>query len=247
LREAVPWRALGLAASLVLFLLSAGILAALAAGFFAPKEPERPAVAYQEPEPEPEPEPVQARVVELGEAERYFAVNFPDRQQERAIRRALNIPEDEIYRWQLAEISNLYFCGNMVTDSLKNVSFDKEGTCRVNGAPVITGQVSDLSLLENAVRLEHLALICQPLEKLSPLSGHLLLRELSLAGSRVSSLRELQELPSLETLHLEHTDIRDLTPLKALPALRIVTVSRDMLPLHWDDSAAFTVRLIPET
>ena len=245
-RENISWRILGLAASLLLLLSAAGAFAALALGFWTPMAPTVPdAIVAETPEPTPAPTPVP--VVELGDAERYFAVRFPDSQQERAIRRALNIPEDEIYRWQLAEISNLYFCGNMVTDSLKNVSFDKEGTCRVNGAPVITGQVSDLSLLENAVRLEHLALICQPLEKLSPLSGHLLLRELSLAGSSASNLRELQELPSLETLHLEHTDIRDLTPLEVLPALRIVTVSRDMLPLRWDDSAVFTVRLIPET
>ena len=244
-RENISWRVLGLVASLLLLLSVAGALTALALGLWTPMARNVPeAIIAETPEPTPIPTPIP--VVELGGAERYFAVRFPDSQQERAIRRALNIPEDEIYRWQLAEVHNLYFCGNMVIDSLKNVSFDKEGTCRVNGSPVITGQISDLRLLENALRLERLALICQPLEKLSPLSGHLLLRELSLAGSSASSLRELQELPSLEILHLEHTDIRDLTPLEALPALRIVTVSRDMLPLHWDDSAPFSVRLIPE-
>lgn len=244
-RENVSWRVLGLAASLLLFLSAAGALAALAFGFWSPMAPAVPeAIVAETPEPTPAPTPVP--VVELGGAERYFAVRFPDSLQERAIRRTLDIPEDEIYRWQLAEISDLYFCGNMITDSLENVSFDRNGTCRVNGAPVITGRVSDLSLLENAVKLERLALICQPLEKLSPLSGHLLLRELSFAGSSVSNLRELQELPSLETLHLEHTGVRDLTPLEALPALKTVTVSRDMLPLNWNNSAAFTVRLVPE-
>ena len=246
LREAVPWRALGLAASLVLFLLSAGILAALAAGFFATEERERPAVDDQEPEHEPEPEPVQARVVELGEAERYFAVNFPDRQQERAIRRVLDIPEEEIYRWQIAEIRELYFCGNMTTDGLESVAFDKDGTCRVNGAPVVTGQVSDLSLLKNAVKLEKLALICQPLEDLTSLGGHLLLEELSLAGSSVSDISDLKDLPGLKTLRLEYTEVKDLTPLEEIPSLRNVTVSRQMLPLQWSDDAAYSVLLIQE-
>ena len=127
--------------------------------------------------------------------------------------------------------------------SLENVRFDADGTCRVNGAPVVTGQVSDLSLLESAVKLEKLALICQPQLKLASLSGHLLLRELSLAGSPVSDLSALRELPSLETLHLEHTSVSDLTPLAAFPNLKTVTVSRDMLPLRWGDSAGFAVVL----
>ena len=37
--------------------------------------------------------------------------------------------------------------------------------------------------------------------------------------------------------------LRDLTPLAELPGLRTVTVSRDMLPLRWSDSAGFDVVL----
>ena len=185
-------------------------------------------------------------VVELGEAERYFAVSFPDGQQERAIRRALGNTADAVYRWQLAEIPELYFCGNLTMESMDGVAFDAAGVCRVNGAPVIQGQASDLRLIASMVRLEKLALICQPLEDLSGLRGHQLLRELSLAGSTVKELSALTELPSLETLRLEHTDVRDLTPLEALPRLKTVTVSRDMLPLKWSEQAAFAVVLIRE-
>lgn len=238
--ERIPWRALGLIASLLLFFAAAGVLGALSTGKWSPIPPAELPTETAIPAVEPSPVPV----IELGEAERFFAVSFPDAQQERAIRRALDIPENPIYRWQIAEIPELYFCGNMTADSKAAVSFDADGTCRVNGAPVIQGQVSDLRLIESMVRLEQLALICQPLDDLSGLNGHLLLRSLSLAGSAVDDLSALTELPSLETLHLEYTGVRDLTPLEALPNLKTVTVSRDMLPLTWSEEAAFAVVLI---
>lgn len=241
--EHIPWRALGLIASLLFFLASAGALGALATGSWRLiPEADLPAETHA-----PRETPAPAPVVEIGEAERYFAVSFPDKQQERAIRRALENPADAVYRWQLAEIPELIFCGNLETNSLDAVSFDADGTCRVNGAPVIRGQVSDLRLIASMVRLERLALICQPLDDLSGLNGHLLLRELSLAGSSVDVLSALSELPSLETLHLEHTAVRDLTPLETLPNLKTVTVSREMLPLHWSEQAAFAVVLISES
>ena len=238
--EHIPWRGLGLIASLLLFFAAAGVLGALSTGKWSPIPPAELPTETAIPAVEPSPAPV----IELGEAERFFAVSFPDAQQERAIRRALGIPADAIYRWQIAEIPELYFCGNLTVDGKAAVTFDADGTCRVNGAPVIQGQVSDLRLIGSMVRLEQLALICQPLDDLSGLNGHLLLRSLSLAGSAVDDLSALTELPSLETLHLEHTGVRDLTPLETLPNLKTVTVSRDMLPLTWSEEAAFAVVLI---
>ena len=236
--ERIPWRALGLAASLVLFLAAAGFLAALASGTFTSTPTPTAPVETARVTPSPSP------IVDLGEAERYFAVSFPDRLQELAIRRALGNQTDPIYRWQIAEIRELYFCGNLPANSLDAVSFDADGTCRVNSSPVIQGTVSDLRLFGFMVRLERLALICQPLHDLTDLSGRLLLRELSLAGSSVTDLSALENLPSLETLHLEFTGVRDLTPLEALPNLKTVTVSRDMLPLTWSDEASFAVVLV---
>lgn len=241
--ERIPWQALGLIASLLFFLAAAGVLGALTTGIWNPvtaaEIPTETPVSPEAPTPVP--------IVELGEAERFFAVSFPDKQQERAIRRALDIPADAIYRWQIAEIPELYFCGNLTVDGKAAVSFDADGTCRVNGAPVIQGNVSDLRLIESMVRLESLALVCQPLDDLSGLNGHLLLRSLSLAGSGVDDLSALRELPSLETLHLEHTGVRDLRPLEELPSLKTVTVSRDMLPLTWSEEASFAVVLIRES
>ena len=238
--EKISWRALGLVASLLFFFAAAGALSALASGRWNPVQP--PEVVLETPVPTAEPTPVPT--VSVGGAERFFAVSFPDSLQERAIRRALGNTKDEVYRWQLAEIGELYLCGGVVTDSFEAVSFDADGSCRVNGAPVKLGPVTDLSLLENALQLEKLGLICQPLKDISALSGHLLLRELSLAGSTVDDIGSLQELPSLETLHLEHTAVKDLRPLEGLGNLKTVTVSRDMLPLQWSDTAPFTVVLV---
>ena len=241
-KEVIPWRVLGFAASMLFFVAAAGALAALASGRWSPIR--QPAEVSETPETTITVTP--APVVELGEAERYFAVSFPDSQQERAIRRALDNSTEDIYRWQLAEITELYFCGNITAGSLENVFFDRDGVCRVNGAPVIEGKVTDLSPIADMLRLERLALICQPLKNLSGLNGHMLLKELSLAGSTVNKIPENWDLPALETLHLEHTAVTDLTPLETLPDLKTVTVSRDMLPLTWSKNAGFTVVLVIE-
>lgn len=251
-RERIPWRILALAASLLLFLVSAAAFYAIVSGRWSPyPEPPRAAepaglpaqqpVAADEPEPESHAEPV--RVIELGEAEKYFAVSFPDRQQEKAVRQALGKEEETILRWEVAEIQELYFCGNMVTSGLEHVTFLPDGSCSVNDAPVITGQVSDLSLLQDAARLETLALICQPVQDLTGLSSHLLLRKLYLSGSEVASLASLTDLPSLEEIDIAYTAISDLRPLESLPKLKTVYVSRDMLPLRWSENASFRVIL----
>ena len=241
--ETIPWRVLGLAASLLLFLAAAGALGALATGRWNPFP--QPDAVTETPTPTAEPTPVP--VVDIGEAEKYFAISFPDTQQERAVRQALGLGADEnVYRWQLAEISELYFCGNMVIRGLDVVTFTPEGGCKVNMAPVIEGKVSDLSLLKNAVGLEKLALIQQPVTDYRDLQQLTLLQEMSLACSPIKDLGQLGEMPSLTILHLEHTEVRDLTPLESMPRLRTVTVSRDMLPVQWSGNAAFVVALTPD-
>ena len=241
--ENIPWRTIGLIASILMFVIAAGTLLALVTGRWNPVEkPETIIETTAAVAPTPSPTPVP--VLEMGEAEKFFAISFPDSQQERAIRTALGVQSGEINSWQLSEIAELYFCGNMITEDLENVSFDAEGTCRVNGAPVISGQVTDLSLLSEMVQLKELALICQPIDDLSGLNGLRLLRELTLSGSNIENISKIQDLPSLEVLHLEHTGVKDLTSLNGLPGLKTVTVSRDMLPLRWSADASFEVVLV---
>jgi len=243
-REKIPWRGVALFFSALLFLAAAGGLGALATGRWEPLPAPEPSAAAETPAPEPV--PTAPPILELGEAERYFAISIDNAQVERAIRRALGQTEGEIYRWQLAEITQLHFCGNMVLDGPEAVTFDADGVCRVNGAPVIRGSVSELKLVGDMARLESLSLICQPVKDISDLSGLTALRELNLSGSAVGDLRGLGAPPSLETLHLEYTDVADLTPLEALPNLKTVTVSRSMLPLTWSEAAPFDVILAGE-
>ena len=242
--EGVSFRAFALVASLLFFLAAAFALWSIATGRWNPVKRSEISAAATAPTAVKDTESTPVPVIELGEAERFFAVTFPDSQQERAVRRALGIQTGEIYRGQLAVINELHFCGNMTADNTDNVSFDADGTCRVNGAPVITGQVSDLSILDYLVRLEKLSLICQPLKSISKVGGHVLLQDLNLSGSTVTEISSLEDLPSLKTLHIEHTDVSDLTALSALPGLETVTVSRDMLPLIWDEQSQFRIVLV---
>ena len=242
--ENIPWSTLGLIASLLFFLLSAGALGALRSGLWNPAAPSSSKAEAETEAAEPEEETAVPEVVDLGEAEKYFAVTFPDTDQERAVRSALGISEGDITRGQMADLDQLYICGNMVLKNADGVSFDEDGVCRVNGAPVIRGTVSDLTPLTYAVRLEKLGLLCQPLKDISDLNSHVLLKELSLSGSTVEDIAPLENLPSLETMHLEHTGVRDLTSLDDFARLTEVTVSRDMLPVSWGEEAGFSVVLV---
>lgn len=240
LRERIHWGMLALAASMLLFVSSAAALGALVSGRWSiPRQTE--IVEQTVPQETGEPPAV---VVDLGDAEKYFAVEFPDSQQERAIRDALGAGQEEVLSADLAGIKKLYFCGNMVLQSPDGIAFDGEGCCRVNGARVVQGSVSDLKVIGKLAYLEELALVCQPVTNLEALKQLVLLRELSLAGSDIQVLDALAELPSLEVLHLEHTAVRDLRVLEGLPRLKTVTVSLDMLPLIWDEDAGFTVVLV---
>ena len=225
--------------SALFLLLSIGGLYALVSGRFLPELPD------VEPTPVVVSAPVETPALDMSEWEGYFPVSFPDSQQERAVRTALGEAEREILRSDLLQITSLTFCGNMTLRDPSGVAFDSQGRCTVNGAPVGSGSVRELSEFGSMPYLESLALVCQPVEDLSALNGLLLLRELDLAGCQAADLSSLNDLPALETLHLEHSAIRELSALSAFPALRTVTVSADMLPLDWAADAPFEVILVP--
>ena len=186
-------------------------------------------------------------VIDLPDAEKLFAVRFPDTLQERAVLEALDTGDSSVLRWQLGQLSSLGVAGTLSSVSPEEIAFRKDGACLVNGAAVYSGRVADLSLFSDMLRLEQLLLIKQPLSDLSPLNGLVLLRELYLSGSTVDDISTLQDLPSLEELHLEHCPVRNLSPLEKLPVLRTVYVTADMLPLQWGgESAAFDIILVKD-
>lgn len=248
---------IGLVLALLLLLAAAAFLYALARGRFDPSPPAPPAQETaavtvspsptQEPTETPSPIPTEtpSSIPTPTVDPATFPISFPDRQQESAVRRILDRPEGNVLRPDLAAVIELYFCGSMTLDSPDGITFDPDGTVRVKGAPVIEGKVSDLSLIRIMGFLERLALIDQPLGGVPSVNGLVLLRELYLSGSDVSSLSGLSNLPSLETLHLEHTSVKDLEPLLNFPSLRTVTVSADMLPLVFPDDKPFRIILVP--
>ena len=240
--EGFRWDRLGLAASAAIFLVTAAALYALFTGRIA--LPGAQQEVEPTPTPIPTPEPTQQADVDMSEWESFFPVSFPDTQQERAVRAAVDKASDNILLSDLPKVDVLYFCGNMNMKSLDGVSFDEQGALTVNGAHPIEGTVRNLSVIGRMPMLSELALICQPATDLSPLTALTQLRELSLAGSALDTLDTLAGQSSIETLHLEHSGVRDLAALADLPVLKTVTVSADMLPLKWDASAGFEVILV---
>ena len=175
-----------------------------------------------------------------------FPVKFPDSKQEEAVRGILGKKTGDVLRPELAAVKELFFCGNQVVRSMDGVELTHDGTLKVSGAEVLlSGKVSDLSLIGSMVYLERLALIDQPINDISKLNGLVLLKELYLSDNDISDLSSLSDLPSLSTLHIEHTGIHDLTCVEGLPSLRCVTVSADMLPLKWTENKPFKVVLVP--
>ena len=242
--ENFRWDRLGMAASVLFFALTVAVLYGLFTGLIVPPGAEPPIEENSPVTAAPSPTPTEE--VDLSAWESLFPVSFPDKQQERAIRRALGKEGDEdILLHDLPGVTELYFCGNMLLRNVSGVSIESDGTVKVNGAKVAEGRVADLSLIGRMPYLNSLALIRQPVRSLSALSELTQLRELWISATPVEDLSALGTQPSLEELHLEHGAARDLTPLGAMPSLRTVTVSADMIPLRWDNGAAFDVILVP--
>ena len=245
--DSFRWDRVGLAGAALLLAGAVIGLGAAVNGYFDPPDDPAPTQIHTSlPEsssaPENTSEPVITPTVDPG----LFPVHFPDTQQENAVRSILEKKDGDILRPELAAVTELYFCGNQVLRSMDGVKLTADGTLTVNGTEVVlSGKVSDLSVIGAMVYLERLALIDQPVKDLSPLNGLVLLKELYLSGNDVSDLSILAGLPSLTVLHLEHTNVRDLSALRSIPSLRTVTVSTDMLPLTWGADKQFNVILIP--
>ena len=171
---------------------------------------------------------------------------FDSEQLERAVRDALDQPDAKVFKWQLQSIRELLFCGNMTLQDDLGIRFLGEEQCRVNGAPVVRGQLNDLDLFTLMPFLSKLSLVYQQVRDISKLNSHAYLSELALQLNPLEKLGDMSAMQSLTILHLEHTPLRDLSALHALGQLKTVTVSADMFPLTiGSDSPRFDLVLVP--
>ena len=134
--------------------------------------------------------------------------------------------------------------GTMTPASLKGVTVAADGKVTVNGPEVKQGSVSSLKLISVMPYLRKVALIKQPVTDVSGLNEIMRLREINLSCSNVNSLNGLTNLPSLHVLNLSHTQVKDLTPLRDMQYLEQVIVSVDMLPVTLDPAGKYDVILV---
>ena len=87
-------------------------------------------------------------------------------------------------------------------------------------SPYTAEQVTDLTGLEHATRLETLSLWNNEISDLTPLANLTGLKELDLPGNEISDLTPLANLTGLGTLSLWDNKISDLTPLASLTGLK---------------------------
>ena len=240
---------IGLAAAILLLLTASAALYGILSGRIDPfhkevKQSARPTVGLT-PTPTSTETPAPSPTPDMSGYQNLIPVNFgKSRKLEEAVRSAIGRSEGEIYQQDLNGVTELLICGHMAHTDPSGVRFDPDGVCRVGNGKLIEGDVRKLDSIGDMPFLKRLALIRQPIEDLSPLNGLVVLEELWLSGNDIDSIDALTDLPQLHTLHLEHTAVRDLSALSALPALRTVTVSVDMLPIHFDSDAAYRVRIV---
>lgn len=263
----IPWRIIGLAVSVLFFAVAVAALWAITKGRWKPfSKTEEPVELISDNKlvdtadetitdavTEPTAIPYSGERNDPGKdiddsLKKFYMVDFKGSVvMKDAVRRALDIPAvDDIYTWDLSNITELYCFGDSLPKGFDKIVFDADGNAIMDGQKIKMGDIKDLSLLKNMPNLQKLSLAYQPIDNLYALDGLELLNELSIAGCPVDDFGRLKNLPSLEILHIEHTQIKDLTKLKNFPELKTVTVSRDMLPLKWDEDARFEVVLLNE-
>lgn len=170
-------------------------------------------------------------------------VPFPDFLQERAVRQAACIETGDLQEQDLQNITQLHFCGKTVLRDPQSIRYS-DGSWYVNGAPVSTGSIKDLSLMEKMYYLESLTLVQQDVTSIKALSQLEILQQLDISGNPISYLSLKDGFRNLVTLNISHTQIRSLAGISAPQTLKTIYVSADMLPMELDKDASYRVLLV---
>ena len=97
----------------------------------------------------------------------------------------------------------------------------------------IERQITDLTGLENASRLENVDLSYNRINDLSPLSGLTRLRTLNLNFNEIRDMRPLSGLRRLEMLLLSNNEIREIWPPTVLTQLKILNLNFNEIRAVW--------------
>ena len=121
-------------------------------------------------------------------------IRFSDPALEKAVRRAMGIPEGEITTGMAKDLKELY-------------------------ADLSTGSGDEMYTLDDLkyfIQLENLSVKGQPVSDISPLEGLKKLKMLNLEDTNAQDISVLAELENLEILNLRNTPVDDLTPIAGL-------------------------------
>ena len=124
-------------------------------------------------------------------------INFNDNYIEQLIRDTINKPTGSLYKSDVANVSNL---NSTLTWS--------------------NGNISDLSGVENLLKLKTLNLSFNQLSNISALNGLTYLTSINLESNNITDISALKGLPNLQTLNLNSNKITDISILKGLPNLQ---------------------------
>lgn len=183
--------------------------------------------------PQPTPEPTPVPTIDAGAWEGIFEskLTLDGGTGERVIRRLTGISDGSVSIADCTDITDVLVCGNLPVSDLTWISRSLDGTWRVNGAPVLAGDISDLTMFSQIPTIRTLALVDQQIDSIARLSALEYLVTLDLRENAVADLSPLAGMKYLSSLNIAFTHVTDLSPLKDCPSLKTVTVSRDMLPL----------------
>ncbi len=158
-------------------------------------------------------------------------ITFSCKQEERILRRALGKDADAAVRDDdLLGLDALHICGTTQLKSREGIEIGAD--IRVNGAPVMQGEIETLDNFAQMRALTELTLCDQSITDIAPLASLQRLAYLNVACNAISVLPDLSNMLSLTTLDLSHTGVRDVTALNALPNLKRVYVDASMFPLQ---------------
>ena len=150
-------------------------------------------------------------------------VEVPDPNFEKAIREALELP-DEIPFTQL-EMSQLMDL-EAIDSGITNLT-GIEYASNLDYVNVGGNQIRDIRPLASLVHLTGLVLYNNPVEDIAPLANLTNLTYLNLAHNRVEILEPLAGLIHLDTLDLYDCQVKDITPLANLTALTTLILNRN--------------------